>query len=579
MSNIKIFRNFKSVNLLHSRYARRGEFEIWDANLHDNAIRPFACPTLMCSSAPPLNSLYPLRDCECLGLISAVHPVQGFCPDQHFLIVDGRLRQATETELCAGENGCLAGAPQPMKPGIVSGGCGGCDAVGVAYCITYVTYHAGVLVESAPSEPTDVVLGTSTPGASLSLPTPPDGFCIVGVRIYRITSKFEDGMSEMPIVGSEFVLVGEVSIDTGEFADISNTCATSYPLTTHDPKLFPAPHDILFVTRTENSVVVADLHRVYISTPGQPQFGTEGVVNIEDEIRCIRSIGDSIFVLTDNFPVLIKYRITEGLLSIRRHTIHRRLPLTSYKSVSVHSDVLYFASEYSLYAWRDGDRSGSTAIVSVLNGLMTQHQWKMLDPSTIVGTGYEYGYIFTTKALKHTLMLEFGNDGTDTRLATSLMPISYINADVMDTDFDGHIVYREGTDIKRWDYREQVFCLDAQLQDSDKRDMCTECCPYTVYLYADSEGKNHFRVARIEWDECSAYDIDVSYRQEHFCNVDDLVTQDEPLKLVSSRAFGLPYFVSAQAHSMRLRGCGTIHEVRFATAYADLVNEGNQNVE
>jgi hypothetical protein len=159
------------------------------------------------------------------------------------------------------------------------------------------------------------------------------------------------------------------------------------------------------------------------------------------------------------------------------------------------------------------------------------------------------------------------------------MPISYINPDVFGLDYDGHIIYREGNRMFRWDYREQSFCDDQDIQDSDKRKMCDECCPYTIHLYADSEGKNHFRGMRVEWDECSAYSLELSFRQEHFCKVDDLVTQEEPLKILSSRGFNIPYFVSAQAHSARIQGCGTIHEVRFATAYADLVNEGTNNVE
>ena len=572
-----MFRNFRSVNLLHTRYARRGEFEIWDANLHDNGIRPFACPVVMCEGVGETQSLYPLRDCDCLGFMSEVQPVQGYRPLQHFFIQQGRMRQATEDQLCVGDNGCLAGVPQPDAPSAQSN-CHGCDGVGVAYTITYVSEHNGILVEGPPSQPSDVVATSGDfPAVVVSFPTPPDDYCLTSMNVYRVESKFEDGMSEMPIVGSEFVLVGTVAATDIVFFDLTSSCNSGYPLTTHDPKVFPAPHGISFITRTEDSVVVADEHRVYISTPGQPQFGTDGVVNIEDEIRCIQSIGNTIFVLTDNYPVKIKYRITEGMLSIKRETIRRRLPLTSYKSVSTYGSRVYFASEYSLYSWDIGGYGSD--VKSTLNELMTPHQWKMIDPNSVVGTAYEYGYMLSSKKLKHSLMLEFGGDGTDTRMMTSLMPISYIDADVMHTDYDGHIIYRQGDKMYRWDYREQSFCDDTALQDSDKRKMCDECCPYTIYLYADSEGKNHFRVMRVEWDECSAYGLELSFRQEHFCKVDDLVTQDEPLKVVSSRAFNIPWFVSAQAHSARIKGCGTIHDVRFATAFADLVNEGNNNVE
>jgi hypothetical protein len=508
--------------------------------------------------------------------MNEVAAVQGYCPKQHFFIQDGRMRQATEDELCAGENGCLAGVPQPDTP-TATAECAGCDRVGMAWLYTYVSRHGGVQVEGPPSNPSAVVTASGqTPNATLTFGETPTGYCISTIRIYRVESKFEDGESEMPIVGSEFVLVEEVHEGTRTYVDEVNSMNTGYPLTTHDPKNYPAP-EAQFITRTEDSVVVADKHRVYISTAGQPQFGTEGVVNVEDEIRCIQSIGNTIFVLTDNYPVKIKYRITEGMLSIKRETIHRRLPLSSYKSVSTYGSRVYFASEYSLYSWDIGGYGSD--VRSTLNELMTPHQWKMIDPNTVIGTAYEYGYIFSSSTIDYSIMLEFGGDGTDTRLNTSLMPISYINPDVFGLDYDGHIIYREGNRMFRWDYREQSFCDDQDIQDSDKRKMCDECCPYTIHLYADSEGKNHFRVMRVEWDECSAYSLELSFRQEHFCKVDDLVTQEEPLKILSSRGFNIPYFVSAQAHSARIQGCGTIHEVRFATAYADLVNEGTNNVE
>ena len=576
MSELAIYRNFRSINLLQSRYARTGEFVVWDANLHDNAIRPFKCPEVLCEGVPATHSLYPLEQCPCFGFPGEVHPVKGFCQAQHFFIAGEQLYQASEAELCAGEQ-CLAGAPNPLLPvGVDTPSCsaGSCDVVPLIYVFTYVTTHLGLQVESGPSPVTFAqVQSNNTPNATITFPDPPVGFCITAIRLYRVDAKFEDAMSEMPIVGGDYALVVELPIATYSFTDTTPSCDLSYPLTTYDPKIFQAPTGLKFLTKAEDSIVVANENTVYIGMPGQPMFGTEGIVNIDDKIRCIRAIGNNILVWTDKFPTLITFSVGNAMLEIKRQTIQRKLPLSSYKSVSIWGETAYFASEYSLYKWDLGGYGGN--IQSVLNEIMTPHQWKMLEPNTIVGTAYEYGYIFTTKALGHSVMLEFAGDGTDTRLGTSLMPISYINANVFGLSYEGHIIYREGTQLKQWDYREQIFCDPRELQDSDERDMCSECCPYSFRLYYDNEGKNTMRVCRVEWDERSSYEIEANFRQEHFGKT----TFIETFKILSSRGFNVPKFSSSQAHSLELSGCGTITEVRFATAFSDLVKRTNQNVE
>lgn len=571
MSQLAIFRNFEALSLLRSRYARQGEFEMWDANLTEDSIRPFKCPEIICDGVPETNVLYPLRDCECLGFMEEVPPVKGFCPQQHFHIMQGVLRQSTEEELCAGNVGCFAGSPPPQTtPLALTGNCDNedCSTFGVAYLITYVTEHSGIEVESAPSEPSPVYNSSGdSPALNLSWGAAPTGYCITKVRLYRVEVKFEDARSEMPIIGGEWVSVAELPVGTTSYTDDNATADTGYPLTTHDPKPFPAPSGLIGLARTEDGIAVATNNRVFISVPGQPQFTVEGIVNIDDEIKAIVAVGNIIGVFTNHKLYKLKYRITEGLMSVQRETIHRKLPLKSLKSLSVYGTEAFFASEYSLYSWNLAGGYGAD-VKSELNQLLTPEQWKMTDPDTVVGVAHEYGYLLTSKALCHSIMFKFGDDGTDTRTQQSQMPISYIDADVMGLDEDGHIVYRQGDKTYRWDYREQVFCDRKAIQDSGAREMCTECCPYKVKFYYDSEGKNHFRVARIEWDERSDYSLDVTMREEHFGSV----TYVENIKVLSSRGFNIPKFTSAQAHSMEIVGCAAITEIRFATSFADLVS-------
>ena len=571
MSNLAIFNNFTDVSLITSKFARKGMFEVWDADLHDGAIRPFKCPEVICDGGyGDVGFIYSSPECECLGFANGP-AIQGFCPTQHFTILNGGLYQ-TEIVDCDLVF-YTAGSPIPPLPLVVAPipECGACGASQVAYVTTIVTEHVGMEVEGPPSPPT---IGFSTnsdaPNIHLALTPLPAGPAYKAVNIYRTTSSFEEG-SNLPVIGDEWVLVAQVPHTTTTFHDMIPISHTGKPLTTYDPMIFPAPEGILHLTRTEDGIVVADKHRLYISINGQPMFSYDGIVNIEDEIRDIQAVDNNILVLTDKSPVIVSYSNTQGLMSIERETLHRNTPLLNKKSVSRYGDRIYYASEYSLYVWQKG-RFGSN-VNSIITELMTPHQWKILGPETVVGTAHEYGYILTSGKLGHSMMVEVHGDGTDTALQTHLMPISYINAECFSLSHDGHILYKEGDNLYQWDYRDINDCNPA-LQDSDTREMCKDCCPYWVRLYFDSEGKNHFRVMRVEFDERSDYSIGVSFDQSHFGGATPLETFD----VTSSRGFNIPKFTSAQTHYVTLTGCGTITEVRFATAFADLVSRDNRNL-
>ena len=435
MSNLAVFNNFKPVNLLRNRYLR-GEWAIWNANLHHGDIRPFACPELMCENVPIDSDIFPvIENCCCLTLPECVTPIKGFCRGQYFWIdpTSQTLRQSTEDQLC-NQKSCRAGSPVPEPLISVEAGCEGdnyddeyrqcveqskqecseekqaaddayeafmncladceneqdcgelrktwqqalttyheclrcletnctqqqapCDSITVHYVITYVTRHSGIAVESSPSRPKYAVTNGYIPNATLTLPTPPDDYCIDSVRIYRVESDFQDGTNNMPIDGSDFVLVAEVSADTTTFIDDLESSETGYPLTTSHPMNNPAPTGVKYVARTEDGIVVADDCQVYISVSGEPQFGFDGVVSIENTIRDIQAIGNKVFVFTDYYPVLIDYRHTDGVMTVDRQTIQMNIPLRSRKSVSVYGNRIYFASEWSLYVWDTGGYGG-----------------------------------------------------------------------------------------------------------------------------------------------------------------------------------------------------------------------------
>jgi len=579
MATTAIYRENWRVNHLSNKFLRGGSIEIWDANLRHNDVRPFACPEVVCQSEPAYSTLYPLPDCKCLGFEADTPIVKGFCSEQHFYVANSQLRQATESELCANNSSCLAGAPTTKQAPSVSSGCsGGCDGVGVSYVVTYVTQHAGIQVESAPSPASEIVASNgNVPNASVSWGAAPGGYCVMATRLYRVETTYEDGTTSIAPMGAEFVLVAEFAGgDGGSFNDNVPASETGYPLTTYSPSAFPAPTNLIGLARTTDGIVVADTNRVYISVAGQPQFTFDGVVEIEDTIRAIAAINNTIFVLTDNHPVKLSYQHSQNVMTVDKQVIKRRLPLTSVRSLSCYGNVVYFASEYSFYAW---DTSGYGADIRSVgsNGLFSPEQWKNMDPQTITGTAYEYGYIFSSDKMDYSLMMEFGQDGTDNRYTdTHIMPISYINANAFATDHNGHLVYQQDGDIYCWDYR-RSDCGDFEIADHvnpPKCDRCN-CCPWTVWIYVDNEGKNRFSKMRVEFDERTD-SIDLEYYRWRFGKKDLIV---DGIEIICSRGFSIPKYCSSQTFAVKMTSCAIMHEVRMATSNQELTNNSNSQIE
>ena len=501
---------------------------------------------------------------------------------QHFQLIGGRLHQSTERELCANITPNLAGAPfGPNRPN-VSAGCSGCDSTGVAYVVTFITEHAGIRVESAPSPASQIVASAGErPNATVSWAAAPTGYDIVATRLYRVETQFEDGTDAIPPQGAEFVFVQEFNGGgAGTFRDTIPTHQTGGPLTTYEPMAFPAPNDgtLVGLARTTDGIVVADRNRVYISRPGQPQFTYDGVVEIEDQILAIYAMNNVIFVFTDNKPVKLSYVHTDGVMSIDKQVVERRLPLTSLRSVSMHNGELYFASTFGLYTWDIGGYGSDIKLIT--DDVITPEQYRQLDPTSIRGTAYEFGYIFSGDGINYSLMLERGQDGTDTLNQTSLMPISYINADAFALDYDGHIMYQQDGTVYRWDYRRDV-CGNRDnflIHDHVIPPVCDRCdtCPWKLSLYYDNEGKNRFTKMRIEWDERSAQSLTVNFYHKAF-GEQSLIAG--PWQVINSRGFNIPRFRSAQTFCVEVLGDGIMHEIRLATSNQELVSNSNNQIE
>lgn len=591
MSAIAIYNNFKGVDFLKNRFTRTNAMDLWDANIHTNAVLPYKCPEKLCYDVPDHASLYPLRECECLGMDNINPPVKGFGYDQHFFIRNGRLYQSVTTTICDRDADCLAGAPIPKTPSIDEE-CDDsvCSIAASSYVITTVTQHAGIDVESSPSPRSSVIRHSEGFTPTLRWKAPVGGYCITRFKIYRSENHFEDAEGEMPVHGSEWLLIEDMDVSSYHYDEIEQEFVytdtkgshnSEYPLLTHDPMLFPAPSDLSFLQRTEDGLVVANEHQLFISIAGQPLFTYEGIVSIEDKIRGIFANGNTIMVLTDKFPVLVQYSHTENILSVERTTVYRHLPLIDYRAASLYNGVLFFPSEYSFYRW---DLSGYGAnIISNIHELLTPEQWKTIKKAGVCGTAVENGYFMSSKALNHSLFFYFEDNGVGTRPVKYIMPISFIHAYLVSKDYDGHIIFKELDEIRngvkiwsiyRWDFRDDSFCFN-NIHDHEQRPMCEKCQPWRISLRYNSTGKDKFRVMRVEFDERTGEYIDLSFFEEYNGKFEPVV---QNIKVISSKGFNIPKYTSTQYHVALLEGYAAMFEVRFATSYAELVSRATKDV-
>ena len=630
MGTTAIFRNFTFSNPWRNKYTRaRRLYDIWDANLHHGDVRPFACPELVCENVGNLKSLYANRQCPCIGFEDGRKVVHGFDTDQYFFIEGGRLVETDLNGLCRKRYLCWSGTPfYPERPEIqevptcwdgppddelkaarrFSFNHGNtaimeanrasrdaamealkqkyadkkeeCDFVSVSYVITYVTRGAGGIVEGSPSPPSLAVTSRGdVPGVTVhweAVPSTYDRHCIISTRLYRTTTEAA-GQDHNP-EGVEWVLVREFPGSGAQtFVDNVPTAETGQPLLTYDPMRFPAPGGLKHLCRTDTSLIVADDHKVYISLPRQPMFTWDGIVPVEDTIRDIAVMRESVVVLTDSKPVHIQFK-DDDVNTVSRSIVERHLPLTSRRSVSIRDDVLIFASEYSLYMWNFSARGSD--IRSILQPFMTPDQWKALDPHSVVGTWYDFGYIFSSDKMNFSLMLDLQmQGGSDTQKEMSMMPISYIKKpSVFGLDNDGHIVYVEDGNFYRWDYRRDV-CEEYRPYENLVPSTCEtcKCCPWEIKVYYNNSGKNHFSHMRISWDERSAPNLWASFHIDEFGR--EIAHTDE-MEVISSRAFGIPYTnVGYQSAYAKVSGCGILMDIRFATSAQEIAYNSNSNVQ
>ena len=551
MSDSVIFNNWRAVSSYISRWRRSGDaVEIWDADTRYNDIRPFACP-VQCNTAK-VQTLYPLSSCPCFGFPFKTNVCQSHMADIHWFLMDGFLREASTEELCAGNYGLLAGVPAPERAPVSSASCGSCDAVALSHVYTFVSERNGRIVESAPSP---AAFSTSangmTPNATLSdMDLPPAGdWGITGKRIYRLIQAHAES-NQIASDQSEFVLAGRTDSEATIYQDDVSESDTLEPLLTYHPVRFPAPGNLIGLTKLSDRIAVADNHRVYVSLPAEAMFTFDGVVEIEDTIKAINAIDDIILVLTDRHPYIINVSTSNGLAA-GRTMLEVVINFSHFDTLSIFNNTVTFAGEYGLYIWN------GRSITALSESYFTPVDWKHIAKKRLVGTAFEYGYLLWSEALGCSLLFDYPFDAwmNESKAKGTVMPITFVtDINSAAVSRNGHILYAKKEGVYEWDFRRDV--CNYTVFDANKQAPCDWCetCDWKVKLYYNSRGKNSFRFVRIFFDERSGRPINLSYYPiEHGKRITDETDYD--LEVISSHSIRLPWSqISYQEFIMELTG-------------------------
>lgn len=577
---LTVYRNFKAPRLERTQYNRGPFVYAKDCDLRDGAIRPFRLPTAG-SDDPRVG-------------------IPAFCDNTYYHVED---------DLLLNERGNLTGVPVLKSPPVVDTSLlnfsAGNDQVNlehtgvdtqsklhrVKFCYTIAFKEPSYgWVESAPSPAgeQDVPLGTSVgvvkvtvPGVATVAPNFVDkmDWSRIEYRLYVtdvIDTDLNDGQP-IDLTGGDWGLL-EVS-DTNKFdidiaAYTQGILAVKDILRTNDPYLYPAPFNVVDAARTEDGIVVVDRHRLYVSEPASTYFTMSGTVEIDNIVRGVAALGNTVLVMTDGFLYQVNYKHTQDGVAVDRATIKQWLPLLSKESISAWGSSVWFAATTGLYQW---DTGGYGADVRNVSGqIMKQENWKAIADENVVGVAVEDGYLFYCPAVDMSYKVSRRGDGWE------MMPLTFLK--MKNPDYrDGVVYYQDYSsgESMEWRMYDKDVCyrdvpgmmygseVNPQICNTDSYQ------PYTFGLFVDEEGRSVHTVARVEFDENSADGLEFEIIDDYFGQRASRAKVD----IVSSRPVNLPSGRSNQTVVLELRGKAVVSEVRLANSRRELVNRSNRSVD
>jgi hypothetical protein len=247
------------------------------------------------------------------------------------------------------------------------------------YVYTYVT---GWGEESAPSPPSEKIVCPVDAEITLTgFSVGPSGPYNMGAgvgkkRIYRLSTGTD---------ASQFFFVGEIDIAVTTFVD--NVPSSDLQEALETEGWLPPPEDLQGLTALANGVLCGFVGKdVYFTPPYVPYaWPREYMVSSEYEVVGIGAYGTNAVVLTKGYPYLAS-GVDPSAMTLSKMEI----PQACVSKRSIAS----FGTEGVVYATPDGLAViGPSGFDMLSHSFMTQEEWRLYNPSSIVGAAHDGRYI------------------------------------------------------------------------------------------------------------------------------------------------------------------------------------------
>jgi hypothetical protein len=395
----------------------------------------------------------------------------------------------------------------------------------------------------------------------VQIPTPPEGHCITGGRIYRVEKGWKSGDEPKTELGSGAFAVAEF--------DLAGNATWFNPAMQLDTyRYFEPPQNTKGLEAMKNGALVTFRgKRLFFSEPpslGPSPHAWSGLHDIEldYEIIGIKSDGERLYVGTCKYPYIVTLETPRtGDYVYNEVKISEFMPLASDRSMAVTGDGLLMMTleGIALITKSSGLTAASAAIIS--HGHFTRKQWKNLKPETGVAVAVAGKYIFSTSEKAYV----FFYGGRSHNHAAELSPLTELSLLATPNDMK---LTDQGSIIFDWPedpclpIRDQIYEWDV----SDEEVTCLNCQEYQYRskIYVDSECDNP-GAFKISFDQSQGK---VNFKlRTHDCGI--AVVKHER-NVSDCKPKRLPSGYLATDFSYEVTGCAEIYEVHITNTVGDL---------
>ena len=532
----------RAARLLDVNYAE----DAVDAKLWNGQITNFPCPTVHCSPGIVAKTITKGFDC-CLNWETHVNLVQD-CGTV-FWTGDGLPKIATTAELCAGEENPWA-IQQPPQPIATYTPCATSRVRYVAYMVVVEITVGGRKLFSPLSLPTEWLSPCADSAVTITALWTAHPLA-TAFHIYRAEAGFHEGSESATPINTAWFLAGVTTSNT--FADH----AGSFDTKPAHPLLFEwgnPPADLHSLVQTDDGVY-AGLSGEYLwyTLPGEPMTWsarrTRHVRKRWGKPLQLVARGETLYLLTDNTPVIYEVRLTDTGVRLNRTVIEKHLPLSSIGGTATSSKGIIYPSDSGLVAL-----TGTTAAI-LSSPWWNKDQWRALRPDTLVGAVHEDAYVFSTRNAAY--VLEFGDDMYADNKTANLMRLS-LNNTIVDASA------MAASDALYW-------VTDGVGYRWDRDGEAATCCPFT-YRTAVVDGNLPLTLTAAEVHGDPDMSLTVRYYRE--TEVRGVREKLRELSVFERTPFRLPGTHRNEDTFFELEGCGVVDSVTFATSHTGLRGVG-----